>query len=66
MVKSLNANAYVQALAGIINTPVKESYQYAGVELGGNLNFKGTYLNAQAGIGSALFGEVKLGHEFDI
>lgn len=57
---------YAQANEGVVHNPAGENFSDIGAKLGGEVNYKGTYLKAQAGAGTSLSGKVELGHEFDI
>lgn len=63
---AVTATGYVQANAGIISNAAKEKYTNAGIAIGGQVNYKKTYLRGEAGAGTALTGKLELGHEFDI
>lgn len=58
--------AYAQANAGIVHNPAGKNFSNIGATLGGEVNYKSTYLKAQGGAGTALSGKIELGHEFDI
>ena len=57
---------YAQAGAGIIRNPAKENYLNVGATLGGEANYKGTYLRAEVGAGTAFTGKAQFGHEFEL
>lgn len=57
---------YAQVNAGIVRNPAAECFSNLGAAVGGEVNYRGTYLKAEAGAGSALTGKAELGHEFDI
>lgn len=62
----VQAEVYVQGNAGAVRNPAGESFSNIGTTLGGEVNYKGTYLKAEAGAGTALSGKLEVGHEFDI
>ena len=62
----VQVSGYAQANGGIIKNPADEKYANIGAALGGEINYKGTYLKAEAGAGTALTGKLELGHEFDL
>ena len=64
--KKVQTEVYAQGNAGVLRNPAGENFSNIGAALGGEINYKGTYLKAEAGIGTAVTGKVELGHEFDI
>lgn len=62
----VQVSGYAQANVGIIKNLADEKYANIGAALGGEINYKGTYLKAEAGAGTALTGKFELGHEFDL
>lgn len=64
--KKVQTEFYAQGNAGVLRNPAGENFSNIGAALGGEINYKGTYLKAEAGAGTALSGRVELGHEFDI
>ena len=57
---------YAGAQAGLVRNVSNEIYANAGAMLGGEINYKGTFLRAQIGRGTATSKSVELGHTFDI
>lgn len=63
---AITTKGYVQVNAGVIKNAAEEAYSYLGATLGGEVNYKNTYLRGEAGAGTALTGKLEIGHEFDI
>ncbi len=66
MVKGLTAQGYAQAQTGMLKNPANEKSLNIGVGIGGKLNYKNTYLDANLKAGTTIGAEVKLGHEFNL
>ncbi len=62
----VQVKGYAQANTGVVINPAGESYSNIGATLGGEVNYKNSYIKAEGGAGTALSGKVELGHEFDI
>lgn len=62
----ITAKGYAQANAGVIKNAADEVYSNLGATIGGEVNYKNTYLRGEAGAGTALTGKLEIGHEFDI
>lgn len=66
MTQGLHFTGYAQANAGFIRNAANEGYTNLGATIGGEVNYKGTYLRAAVGEGTVLTGKIEAGHEFDI
>ena len=64
--KKLQVSGYTGLQAGVIKSPTDKAYANAGAILGGEANYKGTFLRGQVEAGTALGGKLELGHTFDI
>ena len=58
--------AYAGVQGGVIKSPTDKAYTNSGAILGGEINYKGTFLRGQVEAGTALGGKLELGHTFDI
>ena len=64
--KNVKLTGYTGVQAGAVRNASNETYANAGAILGGEVNYKGTFLKGQVEAGTALGSKLELGHTFDI
>ena len=64
--KKVQVTGYTGIQAGVVKSPTDNAYLSSGAILGGEANYRGTFLRGQVQAGTSFGAKLELGHTFDI